>query len=196
MSSNDAIHREVLPLPDHKPLGLTTYEARNPDTTLLILLHGMRFGAASVFGGLCHTPTTERLAAAGLKYARFHTTAPCSPTRAALWSRRKHHAVGMGGIAEMATSAPGYASLRPNTCAPLAEIFELNGYSTAQFGKYYDVPIFDSTPIEPFQHWPIGSGFGQLCGFIGRTNQWYPALYDGATPIEVERTPAERYQLM
>ena len=82
----------------------------------------------------------------GLKYTRFHTTALCSPTRAALLSGRNHHAVGMGGITEIATSAPGYNSLRPNTCAPLAETLKLNGYSTAQFGKCHEVPVFESSP--------------------------------------------------
>src|SRR6185369_7855188 len=93
-------------------------------------LDDVGFGASSAFGGPCRTPTAERLAANGLKYNRFHTTALCSPTRAAMLSGRNHHAVGMGGITEIATSAPGYNSLRPNTCAPLAEILKLNGYST------------------------------------------------------------------
>jgi arylsulfatase len=132
-----------------------------------------------------------------LKYNRFHTTALCSPTRAAMLSGRNHHAVGMGGITEIATSAPGYNSLRPNTCAPLAEIVKLNGYSTAQFGKCHEVPVFESSPIGPFDHWPTGSGFEHFYGFIGgENNQYYPALYDGTTPIEPERTPEEGYHLM
>ena len=110
---------------------------------LVILLDDVGFGASSAFGGPCQTPTAERLAADGLKYTRFHTTALCSPTRAAMLSGRNHHAVGMGGITEIATSAPGYNSLRPNTCAPLAEILKLNGYSTAQFGKCHEVPVFE-----------------------------------------------------
>ena len=133
----------------------------------------------------------------GLKYTRFHTTALCSPTRAAMLSGRNHHAVGMGGITEIATSAPGYNSLRPNTCAPLAEILKLNGYSTAQFGKCHEVPVFESTPIGPFHHWPTGPGFEHFYGFIGgENNQYYPALYDGTTPVEPERTPEEGYHLM
>lgn len=141
--------REVLPIPDRKPVGLTTYDAKDPETkfppirqlrppagapnVLVVLLDDVGFGASSAFGGPCRTPVAERLAANGLKYTRFHTTALCSPSRAALLSGRNHHAVGMGGITEIATSAPGYNSLRPNTCAPLAEILKLNGYSTAQF---------------------------------------------------------------
>src|SRR5258705_3291157 len=127
---NDAIQRSVLPIPDRKPVGLTTYDAKDPDTkfppitelrppagapnVLVILLDDVGFGASSAFGGPCQTPTAVKLAAKGLKYIRFHTTALCSPTRAAMLSGRNHHAVGMGGITEIATSAPGYNSLRPN----------------------------------------------------------------------------------
>jgi arylsulfatase A-like enzyme len=213
MARHDDIPREVLPIPDRKPVSLTTYDAKDPDTkfppirplrppagapnVLIILLDDVGFGASSAFGGPCRTPTAERLAAAGLKYTRFHTTALCSPTRAAMLSGRNHHAVGMGGITEIATSAPGYNSLRPNTCAPLAEILKLNGYSTAQFGKCHEVPVFESSPIGPFDHWPTGSGFEHFYGFIGgENNQYHPALYDGTTPIEPEQTPEEGYHLM
>jgi len=213
MAANDSIQRQVLPIPDRKPVTLTTYDAKDPDTkfppitqlrpptgapnVLIVLLDDVGFGAASAFGGPCRTPNAERLAANGLKYNRFHTTALCSPTRAAMLSGRNHHAVGMGGITEIATSAPGYNSLRPNTCAPLAEILKLNGYSTAQFGKCHEVPVFESTPIGPYDHWPTGSGFERFYGFIGgENNQYYPSLYDGTTPIEPERTGDEGYHLM
>jgi len=213
MAANDSIQRQVLPIPDRKPVTLTTYDAKDPDTkfppitqlrpptgapnVLIVLLDDVGFGAASAFGGPCRTPNAEKLAANGLKYNRFHTTALCSPTRAAMLSGRNHHAVGMGGITEIATSAPGYNSLRPNTCAPLAEILKLNGYSTAQFGKCHEVPVFESTPIGPYDHWPTGSGFERFYGFIGgENNQYYPSLYDGTTPIEPERTGDEGYHLM
>jgi len=165
---------------------------------LVVLLDDVGFGASSAFGGPCNTPTAERLAADGLKYTRFHTTALCSPSRAALLSGRNHHAVGMGGITEIATSAPGYNSLRPNTCAPLAEIMKLNGYSTAQVGKCHEVPVFESSPIGPFDHWPHpGGGFEYFYGFIGgENNQWYPALYEQTTPVEPWGTPEEGYHLM
>ena len=211
--ARDTLLRQVLPIPDRKPVGLTTYDAKDPDTkfppiellrpppgapnVLIVLLDDVGFGASSAFGGPCKTPTAERLAKSGLKYNRFHTTALCSPTRAALLSGRNHHAVGMGGITEIATSAPGYNSLRPNTCAPLAEILKLNGYSTAQIGKCHEVPVFETSPVGPFNHWPIGSGFEHFYGFIGgENNQYYPALYDGTTPVEPERTPEEGYHLM
>jgi len=213
MAPNDSSQRQILPIPDRKPVGLTTYDAKDPDTkfppitplrppkgapnVLIVLIDDAGFGSSSAFGGPCLTPTAERLASEGLKYNRFHTTALCSPTRAAMLSGRNHHAVGMGGITEIATSAPGYNSLRPNTCAPLAEVLKLNGYSTAQFGKCHEVPVFESTPIGPYEHWPTGSGFEHFYGFIGgETNQWFPALYEGTTPIEPEKTPDEGYHLM
>jgi arylsulfatase len=114
-----------------------------------------------------------------------------------MFSGRNHDAVGMGGITEIATSASGYNLLRPNTCAPLAEILKLNGNSMAQFGKFHEVRVFEATPIGPYDHWPTGSGFEHFYGFIGgENNQYYPALYEGTTPIEPERTPEEGYHLM
>ncbi len=212
MASNDLLQRSVLPIPDRRPVGLTTYDAKDPDTkfppirelrppegapnVLVILLDDVGFGASSAFGGPCQTPTAEKLAAGGLKYNRFHTTALCSPSRAAMLSGRNHHAVGMGGITEIATSAPGYNSLRPNTCGPLAEILKLNGYSTAQFGKCHEVPVFESSPIGPFHHWPTGSGFEYFYGFIGgENNQYYPALYEGTTPIQPDKVGEGNYHL-
>jgi len=121
----------------------------------------------------------------------------CSPSRQALLTGRNHHAVGMGGITEIATSAPGYSSVRPNTAAPLAETLRLNGYSTAQFGKCHEVPVWHSSPLGPFDSWPSGGGgFEYFYGFIaGETNQYAPALYKGTTPVEPDRTPEEGYHL-
>src|SRR6185295_8195079 len=121
---------------------------------LIVLLDDVGFGASSAFGGPCRTPTAERLAAGGLKYNRFHTTALCAPTRQALLTGSNHHSVGMGSITETATSAPGNSSLRPNTKAPLAMTLKLNGYSTAQFGKCHEVPVWQSSPMGPFDAWP------------------------------------------
>ncbi len=205
------VHRTVLPIPDIQPVTSTTYDAKDPETSyppirmlrppagapnvLVVLLDDVGFGAASAFGGPCQTPTAERLAGSGLRYNRFHTTALCSPTRAALLSGRNHHTVGMGGITEIATSAPGYNSLRPNTCAPLPETLRLNGYSTAQFGKCHEVPVWETSPMGPFDHWPSpGGGFEYFYGFIGgETNQYYPTLYEGHTPVEADRTPEQGY---
>jgi arylsulfatase A-like enzyme len=203
--------RSVLPIPDTQHVGLTTFDAKSPDTSfppieplrppegapnvLVVLIDDAGFGSSSAFGGPCQTPTIERLAAGGLKYNRFHTTALCSPTRQALLTGRNHHAVGMGGITEIATSAPGYNSIRPKTAAPLAETLKLNGYSTAQFGKCHEVPVWETSPLGPFDAWPSGGGgFEHFYGFIGgETNQYAPALYDGTTPVEPDRTPEEGY---
>ena len=113
-------------------------------------------------------------------------------------SGRNHHTVGMGGITEIATSAPGYSSLRPNSCAPLAETLKLNGYSTAQFGKCHEVPVWEASPMGPFDHWPHpGGGFEYFYGFIGgETNQWYPAIYENTSPVEPWGTPEDGYHFM
>ena len=162
---------------------------RGPRMCSIVLLDDVGFGASSAFGGPCATPTAERLAADGLKFNRFHTTALCSPTRAALLTGRNHHTVGMGGITEIATSAPGYNSIRPNTCAPLAETLKLNGYSTAQFGKCHEVPVWETSPMGPFDAWPTGGGgFEYFYGFIGgETNQYYPAHLRGHDPVEPDK---------
>jgi len=156
------------------------------------------FGASSAFGGPCHTPYFEKLAAGGLKYTRFHTTALCSPTRQALLTGRNHHSCGMGGITEIATGAPGYCSVRPNSMAPLALTLKLNGYSTAQFGKCHEVPVWETSPAGPFDAWPSGgAGFEYFYGFIGgEANQWYPTLYEGTTPVEPSKTPEQGYHLV
>ena len=205
--------RSVLPIPDVVKPGLTTYDAKDPDTKyppikairppagapniLIILLDDVGFGASSAFGGPCYTPTAEKLAAGGLKYNRFHTTALCAPTRQALLTGRNHHSVGMGSITETATAAPGYSAVRPNTKAPLALTLKLNGYSTAQFGKCHEVPPWQTSPMGPFDSWPAGGGgFEYFYGFIGgENNQWDPSLYEGLTPIEPPKTPEEGYHL-
>lgn len=206
------MRRDILPIPDPQHVGLTTYDARDPDTTyppitrlrppegapnvLIVLLDDVGFGASSAFGGPCHTPTAERLAANGLKLNRFHTTALCSPTRQALLTGRNHHSVGMGGVTEIATSAPGYSSIRPKDKAPIAETLRLNGYSTSQFGKCHEVPVWEVSPVGPFGQWPTGSGFEHFYGFIGgEANQYYPGLYEGTTPVEPPKTPEEGYTL-
>ncbi len=163
---------------------------------LIVLIDDVGFAASSAFGGPCATPVAERLAGDGLKLNRFHTTALCSPTRQALLTGRNHHSVGMGAITEMATSAPGNSSIRPKNKAPIAETLKLNGYSTAQFGKCHEVPVWEVSPVGPFHQWPTGSGFEYFYGFIGgEANQYYPGLYEGTTPVEPPRTPEEGYTL-
>jgi len=214
MDPNDKLQRDALPIPDVKPFGLTTYDAKDPDTkfppirdlrppkgapnVLVILLDDVGFGASSAFGGPCQTPTAERLAKTGLRYNRFHTTALCSPTRQAMLTGRNHHSVGMGCITEMATGAPGYSSVLRNTASPLARTLKLNGYATAQFGKCHEVPVWQTSPAGPFDAWPTGGGgFEYFYGFIGgEAHQWYPSLYEGTMAIEPDKTPEEGYHLM
>ncbi len=206
--------RSNLPLRNTIRPSLITYDARDPDSkfppipqvrppkgapnVLIVLIDDVGFGAASAFGGPCQTPTLERLAKGGLQYTRFHTTALCSPTRQALLTGRNHHSVGMGGITEIATGAPGYSSVRPNSKAPLAMTLKLNGYSTAHFGKCHEVPVWQTSPAGPFDAWPTGgNGFEYFYGFIGgEANQWYPTLYEGTTPVEIKKTPEEGYHFM
>jgi len=214
MSADSSIPRNALPIPGRPRTGLITYDAKDPDTkyppieqlrppkgapnVLVILIDDVGFGASSAFGGPCLTPNAERLAASGLKYNRFHTTALCSPTRQALLTGRNHHSVGMGGITEIASGAPGYCSVLPNNAAPLAKTLKLNGYATAQFGKCHEVPVWQTSPAGPFDAWPTGGGgFEFFYGFIGgESHQWYPSLYEGTTPIEVKKTPEEGYHFM
>ena len=208
----DLVRRAILPMLDEQHVGLTTYDAKDPDTSyppmrqlrppagapnvLVVLLDDVGFGASSAFGGPCATPTAERLAAGGVRLNRFHTTALCAPTRQALLTGRNHHSVGMGAITEMATAAPGNNSVRPKDKAPIAETLRLNGYSTAQFGKCHEVPAWQVTPMGPFDQWPTGSGFEHFYGFVGgEANQYYPGLYEGTTPVEPPRTPEDGYTL-
>lgn len=210
-NQSDALSRTILPIPDRQHVGLTTYDAKDPDTkfppieplrppkgapnVLIVLLDDVGFAASSAFGGVISTPTAERLAKGGLKFTRFHTTALCSPTRQALLTGRNHHSVNMGGICEVATSAPGYSSVLPKDKATLATTLKLNGYSTAQFGKCHEVPVWETSPMGPFDQWPTGGGgFEYFYGFLGgETNQFYPAIYEGTTPIEPDKTPEEGY---
>ena len=210
MPSSRDQRRVVLPIPERERPATTFLDAHDPDTkfpridpvrpptgapnVLVVLLDDVGFGASQPFGGLINTPTAERLAGTGLRYTRFHTTALCAPTRAALLTGRNHHTVNMGAITELATSAPGQTSVRPQDCAPLAETLRLNGYSTAQFGKCHEVPLWETSPMGPHDRWPTGSGFERFYGFIGgETNQYAPAIYDDTVPVEPDKTADEGY---
>jgi arylsulfatase A-like enzyme len=206
--------RTVLPMPNTVRPDLVVYDAKSPDArfpaipqvrppegapnVLIVLLDDVGFGASSVYGGPCQMPTLQRLADNGLRYNRFHTTALCSPTRQALLTGRNHHSAGMAAITELATGAPGYSSVLPNSISPLAQTLKLNGYCTAQFGKCHEVPVWQASPVGPFDAWPTGGGgFEYFYGFIGgEANQWYPTLYEGTTPVENKKTPEEGYHLM
>jgi arylsulfatase A-like enzyme len=152
---------------------------------LLILLDDVGFGAASTFGGPIATPTADRVAERGLKYNTFHTTAMCSPTRAALLTGRNHHSVHTGQIMEMATGYPGYDSLVGKDTVGIGEILRQHGWNTAWFGKNHNVPDWESSQAGPFDRWPSGLGFEKFYGFIGGDmNQWRPNVFDGTQPIE------------
>lgn len=214
MSTQDNKHRSHLPMPNTEKPKFIAYDAKDPDSkvtpiedlrppkgapnVLVVLIDDAGFGSSSAFGGPCATPAAERLAAGGLKYTRFHTTAICSATRQALLTGRNHHSAGMAGITEIATGMPGYSSVRPNSMAPLAETLKLNGYNTAQFGKCHEVPVWQTSPVGPFDAWPsCGGGFEYFYGFLGgEANQWYPTLYQGTTPVEPDKTPEEGYHLV
>jgi arylsulfatase A-like enzyme len=214
MSTEQNKHRSHLPMRNTQPAGYIAYDAKDPDhktapieqlrppkgapNVLLVLIDDCGFGASSAFGGPCHTPTAELLASGGLKYNRFHTTAICSATRQALLTGRNHHSAGMAGITEIATGAPGYSSVLPNSMSPLAKTLKLNGFNTAQFGKCHEVPVWQTSPVGPFDAWPTGGGgFEFFYGFLGgEANQWYPTLYQGTTPVEPSKTPEEGYHLV
>lgn len=157
---------------------------------VIVLIDDIGFGHSSAFGGPIRMPTVEKLAASGVKYNRFHTTALCSPTRMALLTGHNHHANNAGAIMELATAFPGNTGVRPRTITTLAEILRQNGYSTAAFGKYHETPPWEVSVSGPYDRWPTGSGFDKFYGFIGgETNQWAPAIYDGTMRVEHKQSP-------
>lgn len=200
----DMLDRTVLPIHEPKLPPLTTLDVRNATApprfevkapagapnVLIVLIDDMGFGHSSAFGGPVQMPTAEKLAQGGLKYNKFHTTALCSPTRAALLSGRNHHVNNMGSITETATAFPGQTGKRPDSVAPLAEMLRLNGYSTAAFGKSHETAAWEVSPSGPTDRWPTRSGFDKFYGFIGgETNQWAPAIYQDMSRIELPKDP-------
>lgn len=157
---------------------------------LLVLTDDVGFASASTFGGPAPTPHLDALAERGLRYNQFHTTAICSPTRAALLTGRNHHAVGLGTLTDIPTPYPGYLGRIPPTAATIARVLRDNGYSTAMFGKDHNIPQEERSPAGPFDQWPTGRGFEYFYGFIaGDSDQWTPALYEGITPVNDPERP-------
>lgn len=200
----------VLPLPPAKFNGEigTTYkdskadfpaQLKAPDgapNVLVILLDDVGFGAMSTFGGLVDTPELDQLADNGLRYNRFHTTALCSPTRAALLTGRNHHQVGSGMITELAVGYPGYNSMWGAESATVSEVLKDHGYNTAMFGKWHNTPDWETSPAGPFDRWPTGKGFEYFYGFMGgETSQWEPQLYQNTEPVEPAKTVEQGYHL-
>ncbi|MBL8861879.1 MAG: arylsulfatase [Planctomycetes bacterium] len=157
---------------------------------IVILIDDMGFGTADAFGGPVPMPTLARLGQQGLKFNRFHTTAVCAPTRAAILTGYNHHSNNMGSITETATSFPGMNSVRPQTITPVAEVLRQNGFNTGFFGKCHEVPAWEISPVGPQDRWPTRSGFEKFYGFLGgETNQWAPTVYDGVTVVEPPHDP-------
>jgi arylsulfatase A-like enzyme len=169
------------------------FEVKAPDgapNVVIVLIDDLGFGVPTTFGGPVAMPTLDGLAQQGLRYNNFHTTALCSPTRAALKSGRNHHTVNMAFITEMATGLPGATGQIPNATAPLAETLRLNGYATAAFGKWHETAAWEASVAGPFDRWPTRQGFDKFYGFLGgETNQWAPFLYDGTAVVELPSDP-------
>ena len=151
---------------------------------LLIMTDDQGYGVSGTFGGVIPTPAMDRIANAGLRYTEFHSTALCSPTRAAIITGRNHHSVGYGVIGELSTGYPGYDSLIGPDNATIGTILRDNGYTTAWFGKDHNIPSFQYSAAGPFDQWPVGLGFQYFYGFLGgETDQWTPYLYRNTTPV-------------
>jgi arylsulfatase len=198
------LDRTALPIPEPTYPAVTELDARDAKppppfvvrppagapNVVIVLIDDIGFGHSSAFGGPIRMPTLDRLAAAGLRYNRFHTTALCSPTRVALLTGHNHHANNAGAIMELATAFPGNTGIRPRSVTTLAEILRQNGYSTAAFGKYHETPPWEVSVSGPMERWPTGSGFDKFYGFIGgETNQWAPAIFDGTVRVEPPNKP-------
>lgn len=164
---------------------------------VIILLDDVGFGQVSTFGGPVPTPELDKLAARGLRYNRFHTTAICGPSRAALITGRNHHNCGVGFLAEWATGFPSYNNMIPPSTATVGAVLKGNGYGTAWFGKNHNTPDWESSVAGPFDRWPTGMGFDYFYGFIGgETHQYYPVLFENTVAVEPDKTPEEGYHLM
>lgn len=198
-SAGSAQSAEILPSPEPRFKGSvgTLYSNSTADVpviasapkgapnVVLVLLDDVGFGHASTFGGPVNTPTLQMLAEGGISYNRFHTTALCSPTRAAMLSGRNHHSVHTGIIMELATGFPGYDGKWPKDSACVAEILRQNNYNTAAFGKWHNTPDYETSAAGPFDRWPTGLGFEYFWGFMGgETNNWHPPLHENTTPVE------------
>ena len=186
-SAQEKLDRTVLPIrepkrPTYKELDARKVKApprfevkapKGAPNVVIVLIDDIGFGGPSTFGGPIQTPTMDQLAAGGLRYNNFHTTALCSPTRMPLKTGRNHHSTNTGSIMETATAFPGNTGQLPNSVAPLAEMLRLNGYSTGAFGKWHETAVWETSVSGPFDRWPTHQGFDKFYGFIGDENdQW------------------------
>lgn len=174
-----------------------TKAPKGAPNVLWILLDDTGFGASSAFGGLIETPNLDSLANNGLRYTNFHTTGICSPTRASLLTGRNSHSVGMGHHAELAIGTPGYSGDIPLEAGTIAEIFRENGYNTFALGKWHGNRTIDLTAAGPFNRYPTGRGFDQFYGFLGgATDQWYPDLVEGVSPVNLDHNKKHLNELL
>jgi arylsulfatase A-like enzyme len=164
---------------------------------VIILLDDVGFGQVSTFGGPVPTPELDKLAAEGLRYNRFHTTAICGPSRAALITGRNLHNCGTGFLSEWATGFPSYNNMIPKSTATIGAVLKGNGYNTSWFGKNHNTPDWESSVVGPFDRWPTGMGFDYFYGFIGgETHQYYPVLFENTVAVEPNKSPEEGYHFM
>ncbi|SAL02867.1 arylsulfatase [Caballeronia calidae] len=210
MAERKASDRSSLPLPEEPfdgKVGKTWADSKQSfpqpvkppagaPNVVLILLDDVGFGHPSTFGGPVAMPTLDRLATRGLRYNRFHTTAMCTPTRAALLTGRNHHSVANGAITNLATGFPGYNSMWPRDSACIAETLRANGYATAALGKWHNTPEWETSPVGPFDRWPTGLGFEYFYGFLGAdANQWDPVLVENTRPVVRRETKKKELHL-
>lgn len=210
-TEDQVAERADLPLDDPPFSGVVgkTYQESTPawpdlpkppegaPNVVVILLDDVGFGQVGTFGGPVPTPALDELASNGLKYNRFHTTAICGPSRAALLTGRNHHNCGSGFLAEWATGFPSYTTMMPRSTATIGRILKENGYNTSWFGKNHNTPDWESSVVGPFNRWPTGLGFDYFYGFIGgETHQYYPVLFENTVPVEPSSTPEEGYHFM
>jgi len=173
--------REVLPVEPPRLAPITTFDARDIESpavfevaapkgapnVIVILVDDLGFGGTSHFGGPVATPTFDKLAAQGISYNQFHSTALCSPTRQALKTGRNHHSAAMGKITELATSFPGYTGVLPDDVAAIGKMLSYNGFSTSAFGKWHETAVWEISPSGPMTRWPNHQGFDEFYGFMG-----------------------------
>jgi len=205
LAGGAAVAQEILPFPEPSSGSVTgktlkdsehqwrTAESRLPEDApniVIFMTDDAGFANPSTFGGPIHTPTMERLAASGISYNAFHTTAMCSPTRAALLTGRNHHRVGAGQIAELASDWDGYVGKIPKSTATFAQVLSYYGYNTAAFGKWHNTPVTDITKLGPFDRYPTGLGFDYFYGFLaGETSQYEPMLFENTNPVQAPHDP-------
>src|SRR5258707_2393655 len=207
-TDSGGIDRTVLPIKEPAYPESTVLDARDAKApprfevkapakapnVVIVLLDDVGFAASSAFGGPINMPTLDKLAAGGLRYNRFHTTALCSPTRTALLTGRNHHVNNAGAIMDLATAFPGNRGIRPKSVAPLEGFLRIKGFSTAGLGNYHEIPPWEVSVSGPLDRWPTHSGFDKFYGFIGgETNQWAPAIFDGTIRVEPPHEPGYHF---